>query len=116
HEDRGLGLEFLRHIERTQVLVFVLDASGIDGRHPLEDLKTLRSELQAYNPVLLEKPCVVALNKIDAEESAEKMEEFRAAYDGDFDSLFEISAQEQLNLAACLDKIREKAQRNGKHF
>lgn len=78
HENRGLGLEFLRHIERTQLLVFVIDLSGIDGRDPLEDYAVLLHELQAYNPELLKKPFHVVLNKID--EAPEQVEAFAARY------------------------------------
>ncbi|MCC5832718.1 MAG: GTPase ObgE [Chlamydiales bacterium] len=65
HRNKGLGFEFLRHIERTRVLLFVLDASGFEGRDPLEDFATLRNEVTKYNPQLAEKPFAVALNKID---------------------------------------------------
>lgn len=69
HKNRGLGLEFLRHIERTRLLLFVLDASGIDGRTPVDDYRVLRKEIEAYNPELLERPHYILLNKIDTEES-----------------------------------------------
>ncbi|MCP5469167.1 MAG: GTPase ObgE [Chlamydiales bacterium] len=62
HQNRGLGLEFLRHIERTKVLLFVIDGSGED---PEKDLETLEKELEAHNPELLKKPRVIAWNKSD---------------------------------------------------
>jgi GTP-binding protein len=65
HQDRGLGLEFLRHIERTHILLFILDASGFEGRDPIEDFSILQKELALYNPDLLTKPFAVLLNKID---------------------------------------------------
>lgn len=65
HQNRGLGLEFLRHIERTELLLFILDASDFEGRNPIEDFSTLRQELALYNPNLLEKPYAVLLNKVD---------------------------------------------------
>lgn len=65
HLNKGLGFEFLRHIERTHILLFVLDASGFEGRDPIEDFATLRSEAAKYNPQLAEKPFAVALNKVD---------------------------------------------------
>ena len=65
HTGRGLGLEFLRHIERNKILLFVLDASGA----PENDLAILRNELHAYNPELLNKPQLVILNKIDLADS-----------------------------------------------
>ncbi len=92
HQDRGLGLEFLRHIERTELLIFVLDASGIDGRNPLDDYTVLREEVGKYNPELLERPYYVVLNKTDTEESVEHLKEFHQAARIDPDHLFELSA------------------------
>ncbi len=65
HRNKGLGFEFLRHIERTHFLLFILDASGFEERDPLEDFATLRREVLEYNQELSEKPFAVALNKID---------------------------------------------------
>lgn len=91
-EDRGLGLTFLRHIERTKLLIYVLDASGIDGRNPTDDFRVLQAEMKAYNPELLERPYLVALNKIDTEEALENIKAFRKATKLPKDALFEISA------------------------
>jgi GTP-binding protein len=66
HEGHGLGHQFLRHIERTKVLVHVVDVSGASGRDPLEDFDVIRRELAFYNRKLLEKPQLVAANKMDA--------------------------------------------------
>jgi GTPase len=76
HLDRGLGLEFLRHIERTKLLIFVLDASGIDNRTPADDYRVLCEELQAYKVDLSDKPFLIALNKVDTEESRELIRDF----------------------------------------
>lgn len=92
HRNRGLGFEFLRHIERTKLLLFVLDASGIDGRNPSEDFRVLQKELVTYNPEMLERPYFVVLNKIDAEESAENIRQFHQEFSIDPARLFEISA------------------------
>lgn len=92
HLNKGLGYEFLRHIERTSLLIYVLDASGIDGRTPWDDFKTLRDELKKYNPELIEKPFLIALNKIDAEEAQLHLEEFYSNYSGAKSQVFEISA------------------------
>ncbi|MBA3450081.1 MAG: GTPase ObgE [Chloroflexia bacterium] len=71
----GLGLEFLRHVRRTRVLVHVLDASGgLEGRDSLDDFDTVNAELEAYEEDLLAKPMLVALNKIDIPEAREKEE------------------------------------------
>jgi len=66
HEGHGLGHQFLRHIERTKVIIHLVDVSGASGRDPVEDLDTIRQELKLYNPDLLDKPHLVAANKIDA--------------------------------------------------
>ena len=65
-EGIGLGHEFLRHIERTKVIIHIVDAAGTEGRDPVEDIKTINAELEAYNPELLSRPQIIAANKIDA--------------------------------------------------
>ena len=65
-EGIGLGHEFLRHIERTKVMIHIVDAAGTEGRDPISDIKAINKELEAYNPDLLKKPQVIAANKIDA--------------------------------------------------
>lgn len=92
HQNKGLGLEFLRHVERTKLLIFVLDASGIDGRTPLADYKVLKDEISAYNPELLKRPYLVALNKIDDDASGPLIEEFLARTRIPKKRLFKISA------------------------
>jgi GTP-binding protein len=66
HEGHGLGDQFLRHIERTKVLIHLVDVSGGSGRDPVADLDIISNELRLYNPALLEKPHIVVANKIDA--------------------------------------------------
>ena len=65
-EGVGLGHDFLRHIERTKVLVHVVDAASTEGRDPVEDIKTIMNELKSYDESLLERPQLIAANKIDA--------------------------------------------------
>ncbi len=74
--DRGLGLEFLRHIERTKLILYLLDASGIDGRNPADDFEVLRSELSSYSDEIKNRPFLVVLNKIDDDASKEHIEAF----------------------------------------
>lgn len=64
-EGIGLGHEFLKHIERTKVIIHMVDAASVEGRDPIEDIKKINAELEAYNPELLKKPQVIAANKID---------------------------------------------------
>lgn len=107
-ENRGLGLEFLRHVERTKLLVYVLDSSGIDGRTPTNDLRVLREEIGAYNPELLERPYVVALNKIDTDEAKEHIEEFKKNYTFPPNTLFSISAAYGEGLEALLIEVTKR--------
>lgn len=80
HEGKGLGHVFLKHIERTRVLVHVLDMGPEYGRDPLEDYEVINNELKQYNPELLERPMVVAANKMDMENAPENLERFKAKY------------------------------------
>jgi GTP-binding protein len=66
HRGLGLGHQFLRHLERTKVLVHLVDVSGATGRDPVEDLETVRRELELFQPELAAKPQLVAANKLDA--------------------------------------------------
>jgi GTP-binding protein len=65
HQGMGLGYEFLRHVERTRVLLFVLDTAQTEGRDCLEDYEVLRRELQAFNPDLAHRPFLIVANKMD---------------------------------------------------
>lgn len=65
HVGKGLGLDFLRHIERTHLLVHLIDMAGVDTRDPIEDYRVLRKELKAYRPELVEKPAILVANKMD---------------------------------------------------
>ena len=72
HSGAGLGTRFLRHIERTRVLVHLIDGSGIDPSNPLQDYDTVNTELRRYSPSLADKPQIIAVNKMDLAGSAEK--------------------------------------------
>jgi GTP-binding protein len=65
HRGLGLGHEFLRHIRRCRILVFVIDVAGSEGRNPIEDLQNLRREIDLYDPVLSSRPWLVVANKMD---------------------------------------------------
>ncbi len=106
--NRGLGLEFLRHVERTKLLIFILDASGIDGRTPSHDFQILREEMGAYNPELLERPYLVALNKIDTEEASAHVEQFTQDYHFPPHTLFQISAAYGEGLEALIHEMTKR--------
>ena len=105
HEGMGLGLKFLKHIERTKVLIHVVDISGSEGRDPIDDYKKIIEELGQYDEKLLSKPMLVAANKIDAACDEERLENFVKFVEADGKRVFKISAvarqgvQELLNAA-----------------
>jgi len=79
HTGVGLGIRFLRHVERTRVLVHLIDASIIDPQNPLAEYETINRELSQYSPQLLEKPQIVVLNKVDLPDTKEALSAFKAA-------------------------------------
>lgn len=107
-EGVGLGYEFLRHVERTKVLVHVVDAAGTEGRDPIADIKAINQELEAYNPALLKKPQVIAANKVDAIPGDEN--EIIAALKAEFEKedikVYPISAVSGQGLKELLYQIR----------
>ena len=94
----GLGHDFLRHIERTKVLVHVVDAASVEGRDPVEDIRTINAELKAYNPSLLERPQVIAANKVDSiyntgeEDWEDPVERLKREFEPEGIKVFPISA------------------------
>ncbi|HEY7139838.1 MAG TPA: GTPase ObgE [Methylomirabilota bacterium] len=72
-EGKGLGLRFLRHLERTRLLVHLLDLDPATGRDPVEDWRTIQAELKAYSPELAARPQLVAANKVDLEGAAPRL-------------------------------------------
>lgn len=93
-EGVGLGHEFLKHIERTKLIIHMVDAAGVEGRNPIEDINTINAELEAYNPELLNKPQVIAANKMDAvyDESESFLEAIRNEFEPKGIKVFPISA------------------------
>ncbi|GEL09232.1 GTPase ObgE [Salisediminibacterium halotolerans] len=91
HEGVGLGHQFLRHIERTRVLIHVIDMSGMEGRDPYDDYMTINKELEQYNLRLPERPQLVAANKMDLPGAEDNLELFREQV-GENVQIFPISA------------------------
>ncbi|MBS0625791.1 MAG: GTPase ObgE [Verrucomicrobia bacterium] len=106
HEDKGLGLSFLKHIERTSALIYVIELAPYQDRDPFEEFLMLRRELEAYNSEMLSKPFLVAINKIDQEEVASLAASFRERYPFDASTLFEISALNGIGTDALKEAIR----------
>lgn len=80
HEGKGLGHVFLKHIERCRVLVHVVDMGAEDGRDPVDDYRVINEELEKYDPKLLNKPMVVAANKMDMDEAEANLARFKENY------------------------------------
>jgi GTP-binding protein len=115
-EGAGLGHEFLRHITRTKALVHVVDASGgLEGRDPLVDFETIMQELRDYDARLLERPMLVALNKVDVPEARDNLPRLRAEIGKGGYRIFEISAATGEGVQPLLNEIgavlREIAER-----
>lgn len=77
HAGVGLGHEFLRHVERTRMILHVVDMAATEGRDPFEDWLNINKELQLYSPLLLERPQVIVANKMDMEEAKKNLEQFQ---------------------------------------
>ncbi len=91
HEGVGLGHEFLRHVDRTKLLIHVLDMAGSEGRDPLEDFAAINEELRLYSAQLAKRPQVIAANKMDLPGAEENLAKFRARYGGEY-QIFPVSA------------------------
>lgn len=102
----GLGTQFLRHIERTRVLLHVIDMSGMEGRDPFEDYEAINHELETYNLRLLERPQIIVANKMDMPDAEENLKNFKEklANEGKLEEvqIFPISCLSQKGLEPLL--------------
>ena len=107
-EGVGLGHEFLRHIERTKVIIHMVDAASVEGRDPIADIKAINAELEAYNPDLLNRPQVIAANKIDAiyGESNTIIDDIKKVFEPEI-KVYPISAVSGKGLKELLYHVRE---------
>lgn len=103
HEGLGLGIRFLKHIERTKVLIHVVDVSGSEGRDPSDDYHKILGELEQYDPALLRKPMLIAANKIDLLEDQEQYDAFLALMEREGRKVFPISAAAGTGVKELLD-------------
>lgn len=104
HLGAGLGIQFLKHIERTRVIVHIIDMSGVEGRNPIDDYTTIRKELGEYDPKLLERPEIIVANKMDLTGSDENLRKFEEQLKVD---VIPISAITKQNLDELLYKIAD---------
>lgn len=107
-EGVGLGHEFLRHIERTKVIIHVVDAAGTEGRDPIADIYAINKELENYNAGLAQKPQVIAANKVDAIYDPEEspVEKIRAEFEPKGVTVFPISAVSGQGVRELLYHVR----------
>lgn len=104
----GLGFDFLRHIDRTRLLIHVVDVSGIEGRDPIEDFDTINEELRLYSPELCKRPQLVAANKIDIlEPESDNLERLKAYAEEKGHEFFEISAASHDGTARLMHRAAE---------
>ena len=111
-EGVGLGHEFLRHIERTKMMIHVVDAAGTEGRDPVDDIYKINAELQAYNPEIAKRPQVIAANKIDAIYAGDEdpVEKLRQEFEPQGIRVFAISAVSGKGLKELLYAVNEMLQ------
>ncbi|CAG5139815.1 Spo0B-associated GTP-binding protein [Streptococcus pneumoniae] len=109
----GLGTQFLRHIERTRVILHIIDMSASEGRDPYEDYLAINKELESYNLRLMERPQIIVANKMDMPESQENLEEFKKKLAENYDefeelpAIFPISGLTKQGLVTLLDATAE---------
>lgn len=112
-EGVGLGHEFLRHIERTKVIIHIVDAAGTEGRDPIQDIYAINKELEAYNPEIAARPQVIAANKIDAiytEDGSDPVEAIRAEFEPKGIKVFPMSAVTGQGVKELLYEVNEMLQ------
>jgi GTP-binding protein len=105
HRGVGLGFDFLRHVERTRLLLHLVDAAGVDGRDPVEDYRQINQELHQYQPELARRPQIVVLNKTDLPEAQANLARLRAAIELPSSDVFEISAATRAGVDTLVQRV-----------
>jgi GTP-binding protein len=107
HQGIGLGHEFLKHIERTKAIIHIVDAAALEGRNPIEDIKTINNELSSYNQRLIELPQIIAANKIDVLMDDEVIKELKDTFEPEGIKVFPISAATGKGVKELINAVRE---------
>lgn len=102
---RGLGDRFLRHIERTKVLIHLIDIAGFEGRDPVQDYRIINKELKDYSQEVYKKPQIIAANKMDLENAASNLERFKKIIKK---KVYPISALQKTGLEELIEAILKK--------
>ncbi len=105
HEGAGLGDQFLRHVERTQLLLHLVDVSSASGREPVQDYETVNRELAAYNPALAERSQIVVATKIDALDHPERLENLKHAAIQDGKAFYAISSVTKRGVSDLINSV-----------
>jgi GTP-binding protein len=104
HKGKGLGDRFLRHAERTKILIHLIDMAGTEGRNPVEDFTKINHELEAYDAALAFKPRLIVANKMDLPEAQQHLKLFKKKIT---EEIITLSALEKKGLDALLRKLKE---------
>jgi GTP-binding protein len=110
-DGRGLGDKFLRHVERTKILVHVVDMAGVDGRDPIQDYKNINKELKGYDLAVYKKPQLIVANKMDVPAAAENLVRFKAAVRK---KVYAVSALRKEGLDELVGAIWKKLSKAGR--
>ena len=102
---RGLGDRFLRHIERTKILIHLLDMSGFEGRSPIDDYRVINKELKNYSPEVFKKPQVLVANKMDLEGARQNLEAFKKTIKK---KIYPISALKKQGLEELIEAVSKR--------
>ncbi|HAM81417.1 GTPase ObgE [Ornithinibacillus bavariensis] len=106
HEGVGLGHQFLRHVERTRVIIHVIDMAGTEGRDPFEDYQKINNELREYDEKLMNRPQVIAANKMDMPDAEENLKKFKEQIEDDI-PVFPISTLTKSGLRDLLYTVAD---------
>lgn len=110
-EGKGLGFEFLKHIERTKILLHIIDIAGVDGRNPIEDFKIINDELKKYNEEVAKSPQIIVLNKMDLLfDDFSAVKEFKKVY-GEKYKIIEFSAATRQGVDELLNVLIEEIEK-----
>lgn len=110
-EGVGLGDRFLRHVERTKLILHLVDVSSISGRDPIEDYEIINRELSNYNPELGERPQIVVATKLDALDEPERLEKLRERVEADGKVFLEISSVTNLGVKELVNTLSRRLDR-----
>ena len=105
HEGKGLGIQFLKHLERTSIYIHMIDLSPDTGRDPIKDYEIINSELEKFNPELKDKTQVVVLNKLDLTEAREVLPDLLEFFKKENARIFEISAVTGVGLKELINYV-----------